>query len=79
MGILKDAFKIKADLQSAEIKEIIKTHGNVKVDEVTLAQIYQGMRGITGLVLEAIVYLSYKKNYQKQLEAQNLYQRGFFI
>jgi citrate synthase len=52
MGILKDAFKIKADLQSAEIKEIIKTHGNVKVDEVTLAQIYQGMRGITGLVTE---------------------------
>jgi citrate synthase len=52
MGILKDSFKIKADLQSAEIKEIIKTHGNVKVDEVTLAQIYQGMRGITGLVTE---------------------------
>ncbi len=52
MGILKDTFKEKADLQAAVIKELIKTHGNVKVDEVTLAQIYQGMRGITGLVTE---------------------------
>jgi citrate synthase len=52
MGILKEAFKAKAEHQGAEIKEIIKTHGNMKVDEVTLAQIYQGMRGITGLVTE---------------------------
>jgi citrate synthase len=52
MGILKEAFQAKAEQQGAEIKEIIKTHGNMKVDEVTLAQIYQGMRGITGLVTE---------------------------
>jgi citrate synthase len=37
---------------SAEIKDIIKTHGNRKIGEVTLSQIYQGMRGITGLVTE---------------------------
>lgn len=52
MGIIKDRFKAKADIASAEIKSIIKDHGNKKVGEVTLAQIYQGMRGITGLVTE---------------------------
>ncbi|KAF0239743.1 MAG: hypothetical protein FD183_1343, partial [Chitinophagaceae bacterium] len=52
MGIIKDKFKTKADLASLEIKEIIKEHGNKKIGEVTLAQVYQGMRGITGLVTE---------------------------
>ncbi len=52
MGILKNAFKAKAEAQAAEIKEMLKLHGNTKVDEVTIAQIYQGMRGITGLVTE---------------------------
>ena len=52
MGIIKDRFKEKADLQSAEIKELLKEHGNKKIGEVTLSQIYQGMRGITGLVTE---------------------------
>ena len=52
MGILKDRFKAKADQTSIEIKEILKEHGNKKAGEVTLSQIYQGMRGITGLVSE---------------------------
>ncbi len=52
MGILKDRFKIKAEQSSVEIKEILKEHGNKKIGEVTLSQIYQGMRGITGLVTE---------------------------
>lgn len=52
MGIIKDRFKEKADVAAAEIKDIIKTHGNKKIGEVTLAQAYQGMRGITGLVTE---------------------------
>lgn len=52
MGVLKDSFKEKADIAVAEIKEIIKEHGNKKIGEVTLAQVYQGMRGITGLVTE---------------------------
>ncbi len=52
MGIIKDSFKIKADQVGAEIKELIKTHGNKKIGEVTLSQIYQGMRGMTGLVTE---------------------------
>ena len=52
MGYIKDLFKTKADEQGKEIKSIIEQHGNMKVEDVTLAQVYQGMRGITGLVTE---------------------------
>jgi citrate synthase len=52
MGVLKDAFKLKAEAEGAAIKDLLKNHGAMKVDEVTIAQIYQGMRGITGLVTE---------------------------
>jgi citrate synthase len=52
MGYIKDTFKTKADAANIEIKELLKNHGNRKIGEVTLAQIYQGMRGITGLVTE---------------------------
>src|SRR5204862_6539607 len=52
MGVLKDTFKQKADAAGAEIKDILKTHGAKKIGEVTLSQVYQGMRGITGLVSE---------------------------
>jgi citrate synthase len=52
MGIIKDRFRAKADSVGAEIKELLKEHGNKKIGEVTLSQIYQGMRGITGLVSE---------------------------
>ena len=52
MNTLKLKFKEKADDLGAEIKDILKEHGNTKVDDVTLAQIYQGMRGITALVSE---------------------------
>ena len=52
MGIIKERFKEKADSVSAEIKQILKDHGDKKIGEVTLSQVYQGMRGITGLVTE---------------------------
>lgn len=52
MGIIKDTFKAKADVVSTEIKELLKEHGTKKIGEVTLSQVYQGMRGITGLVTE---------------------------
>jgi len=52
MGYVKDLFKEKADAQNKEIKSIIEQHGNKKIEDVTLAQVYQGMRGITGLVTE---------------------------
>src|SRR6187455_1963137 len=52
MGVIKDKFKLKADEASAEIRDLLKQHGNKVIGEVTLSQIYQGMRGITGLVSE---------------------------
>ncbi|MFT3948519.1 MAG: citrate (Si)-synthase, eukaryotic [Agriterribacter sp.] len=52
MATLKERFKAKADEQSAEIKDILKKHGDKKIGEVVLSQIYQGMRGMTGLVTE---------------------------
>ena len=52
MGIIKDKFKEKADSTAAEIKEMLKEHGEKVIGEVTLGQIYAGMRGMTGLVTE---------------------------
>jgi citrate synthase len=52
MGILKERFKAKADEAAGEIKELLKEHGTKKIGEVQLSQVYQGMRGITGLVTE---------------------------
>ena len=52
MGIIKDRFKIKSDQVGSEIKELLKEHGNKKIGEVILSQVYQGMRGMTGLVTE---------------------------
>src|SRR5688500_8396734 len=52
MGIIKDRFKEKSDVLGAEIKELLKEHGTKKIGEVQLAQVYQGMRGMTGLVTE---------------------------
>src|ERR1700716_3547898 len=52
MAFTKERFKSQADKVAAEIKDLLKEHGNKKIGEVTLSQIYQGMRGITGLVTE---------------------------
>ena len=52
MGNIKESFKAKADVVGVEIKALLKEHGDKKIGEVTLSQIYQGMRGITGLVSE---------------------------
>ncbi|RYG40048.1 MAG: citrate (Si)-synthase, partial [Chitinophagaceae bacterium] len=52
MGIIKDRFKAKADEVAADVKDILKDHGDKKIGEVTLAQVFQGMRGMTGLVTE---------------------------
>lgn len=52
MGVIKDRFKAKSDILAAEIKDLLKEHGSKKIGEVHLSQIYQGMRGITGLVSE---------------------------
>ncbi|MBS1632554.1 MAG: citrate (Si)-synthase, partial [Bacteroidetes bacterium] len=52
MGILKDRFKAKSEIVSTEIKDLLKEHGDKVIGEVLLSQVYQGMRGITGLVTE---------------------------
>jgi citrate synthase len=52
MEELKERFKAKSEAVATEIKDIIKEHGNRKIGEVNLSQIYQGMRGMTGLVTE---------------------------
>ncbi|MEI9810299.1 MAG: citrate (Si)-synthase, eukaryotic [Bacteroidota bacterium] len=52
MGIIKDRFRAKAEKVSVEIKDLLKEHGNKVIGEVQLSQVYQGMRGMTGLVTE---------------------------
>ncbi|MFT3901629.1 MAG: citrate (Si)-synthase, eukaryotic [Niabella sp.] len=52
MEKLKKAFKAQADILGEEIKSIVKEHGETVIGDVKLAQIYQGMRGITALVTE---------------------------
>ena len=52
MGIIKDRFKVISDQVASEMKDLLKEHGNKKIGEVVLSQIYQGMRGMTGLVTE---------------------------
>lgn len=60
MGILKERFANKFETVSTEIKEIIKEHGSKKIGEVSLSQVYQGMRGITGLVTETSLLDAYE-------------------
>ncbi len=52
MGYVKDRFKAVAEEQAKEIKTIIAEHGELVLDKVTVAQAYQGMRGIPGLITE---------------------------
>lgn len=52
MDRLKEQFKEKATALSADIKDIVKNHGDVKLGEITVAQVYQGMRGMVGMVTE---------------------------
>ncbi|RYG50361.1 MAG: citrate (Si)-synthase, partial [Chitinophagaceae bacterium] len=52
MGYVKDSFKAKADTLNQEIKGILEQHGNKVLEKVTVAQAYQGMRGIPGLITE---------------------------
>lgn len=52
MDTLKDKFVSKAVPMQAEVKQLIKEHGEKKLGEYTVAQAYQGMKGIVGLVTE---------------------------
>jgi len=52
MDRLKEKFHEKAVALAADIKDIIKNHGDLKLGEITVAQVYQGMRGMLGMVTE---------------------------
>ncbi len=52
MDTLKEKFAAKAKITAAEIKAIIKEKGDIKLGEYTVAQVYQGMKGMIGMVTE---------------------------
>lgn len=52
MGIIKERFKQKADTVGVEVKTLLTEYGNTKLGEITVAQVFQGMRGMIGLVTE---------------------------
>ena len=52
MDNIKEKFKEKAIPKAAEIKELIKTHGDFVIGQYTVEQVYQGMKGMVGMVTE---------------------------
>jgi len=52
MDTLMEKFSAKALPIAADLKAFIKEHGDKKLGEYTIAQTYQGMKGIVGLVTE---------------------------
>jgi len=50
MDQLKQHFFEKSQALGKEVKELLKEHGNKKVDEVLLDQVYGGMRDITCMI-----------------------------
>ena len=52
MDPLKAKFKEKATALSAEIKALLKEHGNTVIDSVTVGQAYGGMRDIKSMIWE---------------------------
>jgi citrate synthase len=52
MASLKEVLAAKIPVIQAEIRDLIKNHGSEVVSEVTLKQVYGGMRGVKGLVCD---------------------------
>ncbi len=52
MDQLKEKFYQKSQKLRKELKDFIKTHGDKKIDEVTVRQAFGGMRGIKSMVWE---------------------------
>jgi len=46
MDPLKQKFQEKSSELKTKIKAVLKEHGNTKVDEVILSQVFGGMRGV---------------------------------
>jgi citrate synthase len=52
MDLLKQHFYEKSQALAKEVKDLLKEHGDKKVDEVFLDQVYGGMRDITCMIWE---------------------------
>ena len=52
MDPLKIKFQEKSSKLKAEMKALLKEHGNTKVDEVKLSQVFGGMRGVKSMIWE---------------------------
>ena len=52
MEKLKEHFRTKIEPASKEIKDFIAEHGDEKISDVSIKQLYGGMRGITALITE---------------------------
>lgn len=52
MDNIKEKFKEKALPMAGTIKDIVKTHGNFVLGQYTVEQVYQGMKGMIGMVTE---------------------------
>ncbi len=52
MDLLKQKFFEKSSQLKAEVKSLLKAQGGTKVDEVTLAQVFGGMRGVKSMIWE---------------------------
>ena len=48
----KHEFKEITDVKSAELKKLVAEHGTFKLGEITLAQVFSGMKGMTGMIYE---------------------------
>ncbi len=52
MDKLKEKFREKSEALRKELRDIIKTHGNVKMSDVLLKQTLGGMRGVKSMLYE---------------------------
>jgi citrate synthase len=52
MDILKEKFYNKFQTLKSDIKNLLKEHGDMKLDEVKISQAYGGMRGIKSMIWE---------------------------
>lgn len=52
MDTLKEKFIAKATKEAEQVKKFLSENGDKTLGEYTVAQVYQGMRGMTGLITE---------------------------
>lgn len=52
MDRIKEKFKEKALPMAGEIKDLVKNHGKMILGQYTIEQVYQGMKGMVGMVTE---------------------------